>query len=87
MALVVSSYLAPSIVGAPLSGRMGTLVAQRVGMITLSLALVALLIALRAGSIVCLPRRIGGRGHRPRDCRGRDRRDLAGLDQLLLTVT
>ncbi|WP_460825185.1 hypothetical protein [Nostocoides australiense] len=52
VALVFSSYMAPSIIGAPIGARLATAAAQRLGMIAFTLALLGLLAALVAGTVV-----------------------------------
>jgi MFS family permease len=50
-AVVLASLMAPSAVGAPLSGRLRPAGAQRIGMATFFLALVVILASIRIGSI------------------------------------
>jgi MFS family permease len=50
-AIVFASLMVPSAVGAPLSGRLTPAVAQRIGMLTFFLALLAILVSIRTGAI------------------------------------
>lgn len=50
-ALVFSSFIAPTLLGGPLSGRLSPAAAQRIGMVAFAMAVMGVLISLRAAAV------------------------------------